>query len=98
MKMLVNVVEAKSKFSSLLALVGMGKDEVVISRHDKPIAVLISYGDFLKMKNRNRLKYDKNEIETLPSSLDRYIGTVSEEELDENYRKSRGDYLREKYL
>ena len=96
--MFVNVVEAKSKFSSLLALVGMGKDEVVISRRDKPIAVLISYRDFLKMKNRNRLELDKNEIEALPSSLDRYIGIVSKEELDENYRESREDHLREKYL
>jgi prevent-host-death family protein len=96
--MFINVVEAKSKFSSLLALVGMGRDEVVISKRDKPIAVLISYEDFLKMKNRNRLKYDKNEIEKLPSSLDRYIGIVSEEELDGSCGESREEYLRKKYL
>ena len=48
--MLVNVAEAKSKFSNLLALVGMGEDEIVISKRDKPMAVLISYENFLKMK------------------------------------------------
>ena len=45
---MVNVAEAKSKFSNLLALVGMGKDEVVISKRDKPMAVLLSYETFLK--------------------------------------------------
>jgi prevent-host-death family protein len=97
-EMVINVAEAKSKFSNLLALAGMGKEEVVIAKRDKPIAVLISYEAFLKMKRQNRPAYNKEEIEALPSSLDRYAGIVSEEEIDKEYKKSREAHLREKYL
>ena len=34
--MVVNVADAKAKFSSLLSLVGMHREEVVISKRDKP--------------------------------------------------------------
>jgi prevent-host-death family protein len=96
--MVINVTEAKAKFSNLLTLVGMGKEELVIAKRDKPIAVLISYKVFLKMKQQNEPKYTRREIEELPSSLDKYTGIVSEEEIDKEYKKSREAYLREKYL
>ena len=48
--MVVNVADAKAKFSSLLSFVGLDDDEVIISKRDKPVAVLISYESFLKMK------------------------------------------------
>ena len=96
--MMVNVAEAKSKFSNLLALVGMGKDEVVISKRDKPMAVLLSYETFLKMKKQIDQKIDIEALENLPSSLDKYRGIVAEEELDYGYKESREDYLKEKYL
>ena len=96
--MLVNVAEAKSKFSNLLALVGMGEDEVVISKRDKPMAVLISYETFLKMKKQIDKQIDMDELKDLPSSLDKYRGIVSEEELDYGYKESREEYLKEKYL
>jgi len=96
--MLVNVAEAKSKFSNLLALVGMGEDEVVISKRDKPMAVLISYENFLKMKKQIDRQIDIDKLESLPSSLDKYRGIVSEEELDYGYKESREEYLKEKHL
>ena len=96
--MLVNVAEAKSKFSNLLALVGMGEDEIVISKRDKPMAVLISYENFLKMKKQIDKQIDIDELKDLPSSLDKYRGIVSEEELDYGYKESREEYLKEKYL
>ena len=37
-----NVHEAKTNFSALLAMVGLG-EEVVISKADKPVAILIPY-------------------------------------------------------
>ena len=96
--MMVNVAEAKSKFSNLLALVGMEKDEVIISKRDKPVAVLLSYETFLKIKKQLDRKIDIEDLEKLPSSLDRYRGIVSEEELDYGYKESREAYLKEKYL
>ena len=96
--MVINVTEAKAKFSNLLTLVGMGKEELVIAKRDKPIAVLVSYEVFLKMKQQNGPKYTRREIEELPSSLDKYTGIVSEEEIDKEYKKSREAYLGEKYL
>jgi len=96
--MMVNVAEAKSKFSNLLALVGMEKDEVIISKRDKPVAVLLSYETFLKIKKQIDRKIDIEGLEKLPSSLDRYRGIVSEEELDYGYKESREAYLKEKYL
>ena len=96
--MLVNVAEAKSKLSNLLALVGMGEDEVVISKRDKPMAVLISYENFLKMKKQIDQKIDIEVLENLSSSLDKYRGIVSEEELDYGYKESREVYLKDKYL
>jgi len=96
--MTVNVADAKSKFSRLLALVGMGKEEVIISKRDKPTAVLISYENFLKMKKQIAATIDKEKIESLPSSLNRYTGIVSEEEVDYGYKESREGYLKEKYL
>ncbi len=96
--MLVNVAEAKSKFSNLLALVRMGEDEIVISKRDKPMAVLISYENFLKMKKQIDRQINIDKLEELPSSLDKYRGIVSEEELDYGYKESREAYLKEKYL
>jgi len=96
--MLVNVVEAKSKFSNLLSLVNMGQDEVVIAKRDKPLAVLVSYETFMKMKKQIDTKINLNNINNLPSSLDKYVGIVSEEELDYDYKESRENYLKDKYL
>ena len=96
--MLVNVVEAKSKFSNLLSLVNMGQDEVVIAKRDKPLAVLVSYETFMKMKKQIDTKINLNSINNLPSSLDKYVGIVSEEELDYGYKESRENYLKDKYL
>ena len=96
--MTINIAEAKSKFSNLLSLVGLTETEVVISKRDKPMAVLLSYETFLKMKKQLESKIDKEKIDTLPSSVDKYTGIVSEEELDNHYKSSRENYLKEKYL
>ncbi len=96
--MLVNVVEAKSKLSSLLSFVGMGEDEVVIAKRDKPMAVLVSYEVFLKMKKQLNTKIDIPHIDSATSSLDKYIGIVSEEEIDYGHKESREEYLKDKYL
>ena len=96
--MVVNVADAKAKFSSLLSLVGMNREEVVISKRDKPMAVLLSYETFLKMKKQIDGSIDKKKLETLSSSLDKYIGIVAEEEIDYGDKESREAYLNEKYL
>ena len=96
--MVVNVADAKAKFSSLLSLVGMHREEVVISKRDKPMAVLVSYETFLKMKKQIETTVDKERVEALPSSLDKYVGIVAEDELDYGYKESREAHLREKYL
>jgi len=96
--MVVNVADAKAKFSSLLSLVGLEKDEIIISKRDKPMAVLISYRSFLKMKKQTSKTFEKEKIDTLPSTLDKYMGIVAEEELDYGYKESREAYLQDKYL
>ena len=96
--MVVNVADAKSKFSSLLILAGLGREEVIISKRNKPTAVLISYETFLKMKRRDEAVIDKTILNSLPSSLDQFTGIISEDEIDEDYKTSRGDYLKAKYL
>ncbi len=96
--MLVNVVEAKAKFSNLLSLAHMGKDEVVIAKRDKPLAVLVSYDKFMHMKKQLETKINLDTLNNLPSSLDNYVGIVSEEELDYGYKESREAYLKDKYL
>jgi len=96
--MVVNVADAKAKFSNLLSLVGMNREEVVISKRDKPMAVLLSYETFLKMKKQIESTVDKKIVKTLPSSLDKYIGIVAEDEIDYGYKESREQYLKEKYL
>ncbi len=40
----------------------------------------------------------KIDIDNLPSSVDKYIGIVNENEVDLDYKNSRADYLAEKYL
>jgi prevent-host-death family protein len=96
--MLVNVVEAKSKFSNLLSFVSMGGDEVVIAKRDKPMAVLVSYETFLHMKKQIDAKIDLDRVDNATSSLDKYVGIVAEEELDYGYKESREAYLKDKYL
>ena len=96
--MVVNVADAKSRFSSLLTLAGLGKEEIIISKRDKPTAVLISYESFLKMKKEHEATIDKTKLDNLPSSLDKFTGIVAEDEIDYGYRKSREDYLKDKYL
>ena len=96
--MVVNVADAKAKFSSLLAFAGLGREEVIISKRNKPTAVLISYETFLKMKKREESEIDKTALKSLPSSLNQFIGIVSEDEIDDEYKTSREVYLKEKYL
>jgi prevent-host-death family protein len=90
--MTVNIAEAKAKLSNLLSFVDLGSSEVIISKRDKPMAVIISYTEFLKMKKSSQ----KVDITNLPSTLDRYEGILQEEMLDD-YKISREKYLEEKY-
>jgi len=76
----------------------MGEDEVVIAKRDKPLAVLVSYDKFMQMKKQIETQIDLDTVNHLPSSLDKYVGIVSEEELDYGYKESREAYLKDKYL
>jgi len=91
--MTINIAEAKAKLSSLLSFVDLDRSEVVISKRDKPIAVLLSYTEFLKMK-KNTTKVD---IHALPTSVEKYVGLLKKEELDIDYKASRARYLEEKH-
>lgn len=96
--MVVSVADAKARFSSLLSFVDLDDDEVIISKRDKPMAVLVSYSSFLKMKKQTRKAIEKEDIDALPSILDKYRGIVAEDELDYGHKDSRETYLQEKYL
>ena len=73
--MVVNVAEAKAKFSSLLSFVDIGSNEVIISKRDKPLAVIISYAEFLKIKKSSQ----KVDVHNLPNPLDKYVGLLKDE-------------------
>jgi prevent-host-death family protein len=96
--MVVNVVEAKSKFSALLSLVGMGKEEVVIAKRNKPMAVLVPFDTFQRMKENTLPHIDMAAIDALPSTIDRFQGILSDEEIETDWKESREAYLRDKYL
>ena len=54
---------------------------------------------FINAFHQNQKPYSpKIDIDTLPSSVDKYIGIVNENEIDLDYKCSRGNYLEEKYL
>ena len=91
--MTINIAQAKAKLSSLLSFVDLDRSEVIISKRDKPIAVLVSYKEFLKLKKRTK----KIDIHNLPSKVDKYVGLLKNEELDMEYRDSRALYLKEKH-
>ena len=91
--MTINVAQAKAKLSSLLSFVEVDRSEVIISKRDKPIAVLLSYQEFLKLKKRT----NKVDIHNLPSKIDKYVGLLKNEELDMDYKDSRALYLKEKH-
>lgn len=91
--MTINIAQAKAKLSSLLSFVDVDRSEVIISKRDKPIAVLVSYKEFLKLKQRTK----KIDIHHLPSKLDKYIGLLKDEVLDMDYKDSRASYLKEKH-
>ncbi len=95
--MIVNVVEAKSKFSSLLSLVGMRKEEVVIAKRNKPVAVLIPFEEFQEMKQNKRLPISREELDALPASIEQFRGILSEENADLDWKNTREEYLRDKY-
>ena len=96
--MVVSVADAKARFSSLLSFVDLDDDEVIISKRDKPMAVLVSYSSFLRMKKQTSKTVEKEDIDALPSTLDKYRGIVVEDELDYGYKDSREAHLQEKYL
>jgi hypothetical protein len=53
---------------------------------------------FMNVFGKNNDDYPKKiDIDTLPSSVDKYIGIVKENEVDLDYKNSRVDYLIEKY-
>jgi len=95
--MLVNVVEAKSKFSSLLSRVGVGKEEIIIAKRNKPVAVLIPFEEFQNMKKSARLPITREELNALPASIEQFRGILSEENADLDWKNTREEYLREKY-
>jgi len=51
---------------------------------------------FMNTFKKNHPK--KIDIDNLPSSVDKYIGIVNENEIDLEYKNSRADYLAKKYL
>ncbi len=91
--MTINIAQAKAKLSSLLSFVEVDKSEVIISKRDKPIAVLLSYKEFLKLKKSSK----KIDIHKLESSLDKYKSLFKNDDLDSEYKQSRTAYLEEKH-
>ena len=53
---------------------------------------------FINAFGKNKRYPKKIDIDALPSSVDRYIGIVNENEVDLEYKNSRADYLAKKYL
>jgi len=50
------------------------------------------------IKTFRKQNNQKIDIDALPSSVDKYVGIVNENEVDLEYKNSRTDYLTKKYL
>ena len=96
--MTVTVSEAKSKFSGIVSMAQFDKEEIIISKRDNPVAVLISYEKYLKQYKKSGETISTDDIKDLPSVVDKFVGAVSVDDIDENYKDSREDYLKAKYL
>lgn len=72
MSVIVNIYEAKTNFSRLLAQVDKG-EEVIISKAGKPIARLIPFEEKLKRRfagsGKGRVKVSDNFNAPLPKSI-----------------------------
>ena len=90
-----NVAQLKAKLSGYLSLVDMKKEEIVIEKRGKPIAVIVPLETF--EKSRSTFPADRDALEQLPSRLDRFGGILEEEEIDRDYREGREAYLHEKH-
>lgn len=54
---------------------------------------------FINTFHKKQKKYSqKIDIDALPSSVDKYIGIVDENEIDMDYKNNRANYLIDKYL
>jgi len=49
------------------------------------------------MKQTTKLPISREELDALPSSIERFRGILSEENADLDWKKSRDEYLDEKY-
>lgn len=48
----VSIAQAKANLSSFVNMANFGHEEVVLQKHGKPVAVVIGYDDFQKLKNK----------------------------------------------
>lgn len=76
----VAAAEAKAKFSELVSRVAHGGERVIIERHGKPVAALVSIGELEQMPSKGSapleddpwLRSDPNEPEIPDELWDRF--------------------------
>jgi hypothetical protein len=82
----------ESAYDKIIYFLSHLKDDVIILNRENFKAKNGS-----KLNQRNVLE-KKIDIDALPSPVDKYVGIVSEDEVDLDYKNSRADYLTKKYL
>ncbi len=82
------IYDARNNFSSLVKLAESG-EPVELTRHDKPVAVIISYEDFQKRKPK------KSFVEKMAELREKYKDVLTDEGFMDNIPK---EYPDEKYL
>lgn len=70
----ISVTEARAQFSELLNRVGYGGEEVVITRHGKPLVLLLPAGEARRSGDTAATVLD---LSSRPGSRDSHIGIAA---------------------
>ncbi len=89
MKM-VNITQFKSQILSYLHALDIQNEDIILTRHQNPFAVVIplsKYQDTVHKKKKTKTPKNK------PSRFDAFVGLLDIQNVDTNWKKTRGNYL-----
>ena len=93
-----SITEAKAKLPELINLVHVKSEQVVIRKHNVPVAVIIPFSQMPQKKKAKKLNITLAQLEKIHSVFDKYAQGEPFDVSDEAVRKMRDNYLVKKYL
>lgn len=93
-----SITEAKAKLPELINLVHIKSEQVVIRKHNVPVAVIIPFAELPQRKTKlKKLPITLRELEKTPSVFGEYAGLLKDM-TDEEVANARFEYLKERHL